>query len=1145
MLIGMILEPIEYEVKKVRGPGQGGELLIKGQGSAPNVKRLYSPPAAPAITPQPGDRVYLDENGLPVIARPENIWYWIGSLGQLAASSRLIPPTAQQEAQFVNMMAHSGLGAAGQRIGQTMIRNYENMINLSNSNYLFSSNPLVAMAAAGPSNNSGIGPNPGSHITIEFASGETIPVGRMAQEAQKTAVFAEKQLESDVASLDEYNASLSQINDRVVPILKAVSGEDIGAKPAEWQRWYVNLIGYQLNQLQSSDKPTVVEDVPLAYQPQPIPFGQFSGPIATMRMSCFGAGTQVRTLNGLEAIETLKVGDPVLTQSTHTGALAYKPILAVHHNPPSKTFLVRLGDETVVSSEFHRFWKSGHGWVMARDLKEGDLIRTLDGPLAVSRIERGEVVPVYNLDVAEDADFFVGRGGVLVHDNTLPDLRERPFDAAERRTWRAPGRPRRGPCSAAERTIDHLGESESMLSIVLICSVLVAAADGGPSNPADPADLAAYEAAQAKAGRDARAHVRLALWCESHGLNAERMKHLAMAVLYDPSNGLARGLMGLVVHQGKWDRPEVVERQIQDDPAYQGLIREYLERRAATSRKPDSQARLGAWCEQKGLKEQAIAHYSEVVRLDPSRDAAWRRLGYKKQGDRWVKPEELAAERMEAERQRHADKQWESKLKRLRDALEAKDPGRRAKAEAAIAEVTDPRAVPTIWAVFARGSERSRVAAVQMLGQIDGPSASNALAALAVFNASAEVRSRAIETLARRDPRDVLGRLINLVRKPLKYEVRRPAGPGTAGVLFVEGEQYNVRRLYEHAPLAPGQIPPRIFAPTVPFDPYSVQNQLLAMGTIEGWSVSTPGSTMNAEQVGRAMAANPQNAGAILKNAATPKPGTAVNPSSNLVYDTVAAAAYRDMQIASAYQAMEQTKQTLQQSLANDIQAVEATNTQIGDLNGRVLPVLRMMSGQDLGAEPEKWKGWWTDQLGYVYESNIPETKPTLTDAVIATTPYTVGTTHTACFAAGTLVATLDGPRAIESLHVGDRVLAQDTTTGTMAFQPVVAVHRNRPSPTFRIDIDGETIVATGIHRFWKAGKGWTMARDLKPGDSIRVIGGVAEVKSIAADATVPVYNLDVAESRDFFVGTRGFLVHDFSFVHPVLSPFDSLASGR
>ena len=37
--------------------------------------------------------------------------------------------------------------------------------------------------------------------------------------------------------------------------------------------------------------------------------------------------------------------------------------------------------------------------------------------------------------------------------------------------------------------------------------------------------------------------------------------------------------------------------------------------------------------------------------------------------------------------------------------------------------------------------------------------------------------------------------------------------------------------------------------------------------------------------------------------------------------------------------------------------------------------------------------------------------------------------------------------------------------------------------PTLRIAIGGESIVATGIHRFWKAGKGWTMARELKAGD--------------------------------------------------------------
>ena len=110
--------------------------------------------------------------------------------------------------------------------------------------------------------------------------------------------------------------------------------------------------------------------------------------------------------------------------------------------------------------------------------------------------------------------------------------------------------------------------------------------------------------------------------------------------------------------------------------------------------------KLAAWCEQKGLKAQAIAHYNVAVRLDPSRETAWRHLGYKKHGDRWVKPEEPAADELEAERQRHADKQWRPRLEQMRDGLEGKDPARRAKAEEAIAEVTDPRAVPMIWAVF-------------------------------------------------------------------------------------------------------------------------------------------------------------------------------------------------------------------------------------------------------------------------------------------------------------------------------------------------------------------------------------------------------------------------------------------------------------
>ncbi len=109
----------------------------------------------------------------------------------------------------------------------------------------------------------------------------------------------------------------------------------------------------------------------------------------------------------------------MLTQSTSSGALGYRPILVVHHNPPSATFRIRLKGESIISSHFHRFWVAGRGWVMARDLKAGDPVRTLGGVVPVEAVEADKVQLVYNLDVAEDADFLrCGHAAALVHDNT-------------------------------------------------------------------------------------------------------------------------------------------------------------------------------------------------------------------------------------------------------------------------------------------------------------------------------------------------------------------------------------------------------------------------------------------------------------------------------------------------------------------------------------------------------------------------------------------------------------------------------------------------------------------------------------------------------------------------------------------------------
>ena len=237
-----------------------------------------------------------------------------------------------------------------------------------------------------------------------------------------------------------------------------------------------------------------------------------------------------------------------------------------------------------------------------------------------------------------------------------------------------------------------------MVYAILLCCALLA--DGG--TPAEPtaADRAAYQAAAAKAGKNPAAHVQLALWCEAHGFSAERIKHLNIAASLDPKNALARGSLGLVTFQGKWEKPAEVKRELAEDPKYQALFREYLDRRVHTPAKgADDQLRLAAWCMEKGLKDEAMAHYHLVTRLDPSRDTAWIHLGYKRHSNHWVKPDELAAQKLEAEHQKHADAHWKTRLEKLRGSVASPVETRRLKAEKELYQITDPRGADDLESV--------------------------------------------------------------------------------------------------------------------------------------------------------------------------------------------------------------------------------------------------------------------------------------------------------------------------------------------------------------------------------------------------------------------------------------------------------------
>ena len=65
---------------------------------------------------------------------------------------------------------------------------------------------------------------------------------------------------------------------------------------------------------------------------------------------------------------------------------------------------------------------------MARELKVGRDAPDLHWAAKIVSTEPGPVVPVYNLDVAGARTFFVGQHDALVHDNTLPEPHQKPFD---------------------------------------------------------------------------------------------------------------------------------------------------------------------------------------------------------------------------------------------------------------------------------------------------------------------------------------------------------------------------------------------------------------------------------------------------------------------------------------------------------------------------------------------------------------------------------------------------------------------------------------------------------------------------------------------------------------------------------------------
>lgn len=169
------------------------------------------------------------------------------------------------------------------------------------------------------------------------------------------------------------------------------------------------------------------------------------------------------------------------------------------------------------------------------------------------------------------------------------------------------------------------------------------------------------------------------------------------------------------------------------------------------------------------------------------------------------------------------------------------------------------------------------------------------------------------------------------------------------------------------------------------------------------------------------------------------------------------------------------------------------------------------------------------------------------------------------CFRGDTLVWTKTGMRPIRDLKVGDLVWSVNEASGEEVLRPVTQNYRRAGTALRAVSVSGDTIYTTDEHPFRVVGKGWVKAAELASGDQLLSRGGARVavaanqrvdgagfyagfergkrssgiVKTSAkqpAPGNTPgspasiapiVYNMEIADTHNYFVGPTRILVHN------------------
>lgn len=587
----------------------------------------------------------------------------------------------------------------------------------------------------------------------------------------------------------------------------------------------------------------------------------------------------------------------------------------------------------------------------------------------------------------------------------------------------------------------------------------------------------AFSATGSDAETTANRLMSAAAHAASEGDKSRRVALLNEVVRLTPDWRVARWQLGQMQVDGQWLAVEEAQRRASADPRQS----EYRELRRTHGETPQGQLALARWCRTNKLDEEARFHWASVLAVDPNNEEALRAIDARWHHGQLLTQEEAVRQRERLRELKQAEKRWSPTIAKWRRAIASGDPAKRGEA---LDEIRALRAVDAIQPLervtLAREVTQKSPpvecalisrAFVEALAKMPEQEAVISLTRHAVFSPLDEVRTSAVMKLKSRPLHDYVPLLLDALQMPIEssFHVKTEA----------DGSVHYWHCLYREGQDADWSLELRRSA---------VQHNLGSRKYI--WDLSTKKITVQVDpQVAVAAAARAASIAAVYSHGFS------------------SAAVSAEMQIGD-------------------------WNLAVEALNSLVIAALTATTGQDLGDNPKAWWEWWRRHSEYYASEDRPVERYYDTD----TECYYHGghqfTTNPefpkkSCLAKGTLVWTKTGQRRIETIELGDLVLAQDVESGELAFKPVIARTLRPPSEILRFTVGGESLRMTRGHPLWASGVGWRMAKELSDGAVLHGVTGSPRIEAIQSDGEEEAYNLVVADFNTYFVGQSGILVHD------------------